>query len=56
VQIDSAALEGTSYVLEVSSNLSFWFAVATNRATANGTVQFIDSGGSPQRFYRLAVP
>src|ERR1041385_1436558 len=46
---------GASYVVEASSDLTRWTAVATNTVPSSGRLDFADSlaGNFPQRFYRI---
>jgi uncharacterized repeat protein (TIGR01451 family) len=48
---------GTSYIIEVSSNLTSWIPVSTNTAAENGTCKFVDSSTSSfnPRFYRALL-
>jgi hypothetical protein len=46
------------YVIEVSSDLANWTALATNVVDSLGNIQFIDSAGthSGARYYRMVAP
>jgi hypothetical protein len=53
-----AALAGSSYLIEASSDLETWTVVASGIAPANGLIQFEDpaSATESQRFYRVLLP
>jgi len=50
-------LSGSVCVIQASSNLVSWWAIATNTISATGSVQITDAGmaGHRQRFYRAMV-
>ena len=51
IQLSGTGTSGAAYIIESSSNLATWQAVATN----TGSIQFIDSiTNSSSRFYRIS--
>jgi hypothetical protein len=56
--ITGSGIANQIYVLQTSTTLSSWSAVATNSANAQGAISFLDPNAPnySQRFYRLLVP
>jgi hypothetical protein len=54
--ISVLSIPGRSYVLEGSTNMSYWFNLSTNVATGT-LLDFIDPNvsGNSQRFYRARL-
>jgi autotransporter-associated beta strand protein len=58
VQLSAIAGPSNTFVVQTSSNLTTWAAIATNVADQSGAVQFTDTNvlARPIRFYRLLFP
>jgi uncharacterized repeat protein (TIGR03803 family) len=54
-QVTVSGFAGQSCRLQATTNLTDWLTV-TNLVLTNGSSQFLDTGGLPFRFYRIAVP
>ena len=53
-EIGSQGIPGRTYLVQRSTNLSFWATIGTITAASNGAVSFIDpSPPQPSAFYRL---
>jgi hypothetical protein len=55
-EVNANVPQGQLCILQASTNMIHWLAVATNTASNSGNVSLTNDTGHPFRFYRMSFP